>query len=135
MSNPQFNGTELVTRAGRDLPGGVAARYYAETMPGVDGLFVQTHGTAGRRIAVRGILQASGETPSAAHQALKTLLRARQALADGRTVASYVGSDGHSYSNCMLVSYEPAGEVVVSSAGPLYTATMLVAAVVLQLLV
>ena len=133
MSNPQFNGTELVTKAGRDLPSSVAARYYAETMPGLDGLFVQPHGAAGRRIAIHGVLQASGESPAAAHQALKGLLRARQELVDGRTVATYVGSDGHDYANCMLVSYEPAGEVIVSSAGSSYTATIRVTAMVIQL--
>ena len=133
MAVASFNQTELFTHAGRDRPGEPAPRVYAETMPGLDGLFVQPHGTGGRRIAVAGVLQGSGSTPAAAHEDLKVALRAKQALVDGATVATYVGTDGHSYANCMLIGYEPAGEVSVSPAGPPYTATLLVKATVLEL--
>ena len=133
MSIPTFDASELVTKAARDVPGGIAPRHHAETMPGLDGRFVQPHGTAGRQIAVNGALQATGETPAAAHQALKVALRAKQALVDGQTVADYVGTDGHTYSNCILLSYEPRGQTIVSSAGPPYTATVFVVAGVAQL--
>ena len=133
MSLPAFNGTALFTRAGRDLPGGIAARYYAEALPGLDGRFVQPHGAGERHILSRGALQADGGTPAQAHQQLKADLRARQSLADGRTVAGYLGADGHSYPNCMLVSYEPLGETSVSASGPPFTATVFAVARVLQL--
>ncbi|KPK82796.1 MAG: hypothetical protein AMJ81_09295 [Phycisphaerae bacterium SM23_33] len=123
----------MLTQAGRDAPGGVSPRYYAETMPRLDGQFVQNHGRGARRIALRGVLRASADSPALAHQNLKTALRTKQALVDGQTVATYVGTDGHSYANCMLISYEPGGEVHVCPAGPPYTATLFVTASVLQL--
>lgn len=133
MSVPEFDGTDLFSKAGRDEPGSVEARYHAETMPGLDGRFVQPHGRGSRWIRVRGVLQAEGSTPAQAHQNLKAALRARQALVDGQTVAAYVGTDGHSYVNCMLVSYQVAGAVTVAPPGPPYTAGLFVNATVLQL--
>jgi len=133
MPTPTFNGSALCTAGARDAPGGPEPRIHAETMPGLDGRFVQPHGRGARRIAVRGVLQAAGSTPAAAHQNLKAALRARQALVDGATVATYVGTDGHSYAHCMLTAYEPAGEASISPAGPPYTATLPVTATVAQL--
>lgn len=133
MSIPTFNSTPLCSRAAADLPLSAKVRLYMETLPGVDGQFVQTHGRGGRQIEVHGALLATGSTPAAAHQNLKLLLRQKQALADGATVATYVGTDSGSYPNCVLLSYQPAGTVQVSPCGANYTAVMLIKALVVQL--
>jgi len=133
MSIPTFNGSALVTKAGRDLPGAPAARIHTETLPGLDGEFIQPHGSAGRRIVVRGVLQATAGTPAQAHQALKADLRAKQALADGRTVGTYVGTDGHAYANCAVVSVQAEGDIVLSQTPGSCTATVHVRAIVRQL--
>jgi len=133
MSIPTFNSVTLASRAARDMPGSPQVRIAAETMPGLDGQFVQLHGTAGREIIVRGVLEATGATAVEAHQALKTALRARQAQADGATVATYVGTDGASYASCLLTSYEATGEVQVSPANSAYQALVSVEARILQL--
>ena len=133
MSIPKFNSTNLVSRAGRDLPGSPQVRVRAETLPGVDGQFVQMHGIGGREIVVRGVLEATGVTAAAAHQALKTALRAKQAPANGRTVASYVGADGSTYANCVLTAYDPAGQVQISPAESGFQAVVFIEAKILQL--
>ena len=117
MPIPTFNGVELASGAVRDLPGCPAVRMLAETLPGIDGQFVQTHGKGAREIVVRGVLSTGGGTPAAAHQTLKLALRDKQTLADGATVATYVGTDGAQYTNCVLTAYEPAGEVQLASGG------------------
>lgn len=133
MSIPTFNSTELVSRAGRDFPGGVKVRFRAETLPGVDGQYVQLNGNGGREIIVRGVLEVSGDSPESANQALKSALRSKQALADGATVASYVGTDGSTYANCLLTDYKPAGDVQISPGESNYQALVFVEARMLQL--
>ncbi|MHC4718667.1 MAG: hypothetical protein ACYS5V_16995 [Planctomycetota bacterium] len=133
MPIPTFNGTELGSGGQRDLPASPEVRSYSETLPGVDGRYVQPAGRGGRRIAFRAVLQAAGTTPAQAHQDLKTALRARQQLADGRTVASYVGTDGHDYGHCLLLSYRAAGTVSVRADGTACQAAVPVAGIVLQL--
>ena len=135
MPIPTFNGTPLASAAQRDLPGSPEVRSYTETLPGVDGRFVQTAGRGGRGIAMTAILEATGDTPAEAHQNLKTALRARQGLADGRTVATYVGADGHSYKHCLLTRYRAVGQVQVCAGGPPYRAVVAVAAELIQLTV
>jgi len=124
MAIPTFNGTSLFSKAAADLPGKVAVRLHTETMPGVDGEFVQLHGTGARQITATGWLAGAGATPAAAHQALKDAIRTKHALADGQTVASYVGTDGHSYKNCVLVSYEPQDEAQTSAGDGSYSAVV-----------
>ena len=114
MPTPTFNGTGLITRAPRDFPGSPELRLRAESLPGVDGQYVQPHGVAGRRIVVRGLLQATAASAQEAHAGLKSILRAKQGLADGATVATYVGTDGREYPNCIVNSVEPTGEATVS---------------------
>ena len=129
MSNPTFDFQTLCDRGAVDIPGTPAARVYIESMPGVDGQFVQTHGRGGRRIAVRGELTASDATPAAAHAALKALIRQRQQMVG--TIALYVGTDGHTYYDCVLMSYRPGPTRITASAGS-YTAVVPVRAEVHQ---
>jgi hypothetical protein len=133
MSIPTFNGTALCSAAAVETVGSPQVRLQMESLPGVDGQYVQTHGQGGRTIEVRGVLTAAGAAPAAAHENLKALLRARQALADGATVATYVGTDAATYANCVLTSYEPAAPVHVSHSGDSYEALLHVTAQLRQL--
>ncbi|HOD83844.1 MAG: hypothetical protein BWX88_01117 [Planctomycetes bacterium ADurb.Bin126] len=133
MASPMFNSVALCSAAGADAPASPRPRVYFETLPGVDGEYVQAHGRAGRQVQVRGVLAAQAATPDLACAALKTLLRARQELADGATVAAYVGADGTAYSNCLLLSYGPAGLMSVSPRPTGYRAVLRVQALVRQL--
>ena len=118
MANPTFNSTDLTTDAPREIIGGIRVRAYLESLPGVDGEYAQPHGTGGRDIIVRGILKSSSQATAAlAHSTLKTTLRTKQDLSDGSTVAAYVGTDGNSYANCLLISYDAMGPVQVSQQG------------------
>lgn len=132
-SIPTFNSTALVSRAARDEPGSPDLRIRAESMPGADGLFVQLHGTAGREIVARGLLSAEGATPAEAHHALKTLLLTKQSQADGATVAPYVGTDGASYANCLLKSYQATDGIRISPVESGYQALAFVEARIDQL--
>jgi hypothetical protein len=114
MSLPTFDDTALFDEAARDRPGPVEARIETQHMPGVDGQFAVCHGQSGRQIEAGGRLAATGSTPAEAHQALKAALRTRQLLADGQTVADYVGTDASTYPNCLLQSYEMTGPVEIS---------------------
>jgi len=132
MAIPTFNGESLFSRAAADMPGKIDVRVRTETMPGVDGEFVQPHGTGARQITATGWLEGAGATPAVAHQALKAAVRTKQALADGQTVATYVGTDGHSYQKCLLVSYELQAGVRTSAGGGSYRAIVPVEVVLRQ---
>lgn len=105
MSNPTFNSQSLCHRSSVEAPGSPEARVYLENMPGVSGDFVQLHGRTGRRIILRGELTATAATPAAAHQGLKAIIRQRQQLVG--TAGVYVGTDGQTCANCVLMSYQP----------------------------
>jgi len=132
MAIPTFNGQELFSRGAAETPGPVAVRIRTETMPGVDGEFLQGHGTGGREIRASGWLEATAATPAAAAAAVKALLRARQGMADGQTLAAYAGADGHEYPHCVLVSYEAAAEVRTCAAGGAFAAAVPAEAVLRQ---
>ena len=63
----------------------------------------------------------------------RRLKEARQALADGATMSTYVGVDGASYANCVLLSYQAAGGVSVSPSRGSYRAVVRIEAVLRQL--
>ncbi len=133
MSIPTFNAVSLCSAAAVETIATPDVRLATETLPGADGEYVQLHGQAGRDIEVRGVLYALGATPTSAHQTLKALLRQKQALADGATFASYVGTDGNSYANCVLTSYAPPSAAQVSRSGAQYKALLHVTAELRQL--
>ena len=133
MSIPTFDSIALCSSAARDEPGPIDVRAQLETLPGADGQFVQYHGRGGREIRVTGMLEGSGDTPAESNQALKAAMRARQGLADGATVATYVGTDGGSYSFCMLTAYRAAGPVQVRKNATGYTAIVAIEAVIRHL--
>ncbi|MFW6061845.1 MAG: hypothetical protein ACOC93_03460 [Planctomycetota bacterium] len=134
MPIPQFNSMELFSAAARELPESPRLRTYLETLPGADGVYVQPHGTAERVIRCSGLLSGSNNSAWLAQAALKSHLRDRQALADGATVADFVGVDDHRYADCLLQSYTPVGTVQVSrNSDSSYTAYVRCVATLLQL--
>lgn len=117
MAIPTFAGAALVSGAAQEILGPPEVRVYLETMPGVDGLYVQGHGVGGRKIVVSGVLAETNATAALAHGDLKTLLRGKQAMCDGRTVADYVGTDGRAYANTLVLDYQPEGPSHVEDNG------------------
>ena len=117
MAIPTFAGTGLVSAAAQEVLGPPEVRLHLETMPGVDGLYVQGHGVGGRKIALTGLLAQTSATAATAHQGLEAALRMKQSLCDGRTVADYVGTDGASYANCLVIDYQPKGASHVQGNG------------------
>ena len=132
MAIPTFDGESLFTKSAVDSPGAATARFQTEHLPGVDGEFVQGHGLGAREIVASGWLESAGATPAAAHAALKTLLRSKQALVDGQTVATYVGTDAHDYDHCILTSYELRDVAQALAAGGSFRAVVPVEATLRQ---
>jgi hypothetical protein len=133
MANPTFNGAALTSDAARNQIGSRQVRANTETLPGVDGLFVQPHGFAGRPISVTGLLAATGVSAALARTAVMDAFRTREQLADGATVAAFVGTDGCTYSNCLLQSYTHAAIQVSQQGAGNFAAYLPVAARLLQL--
>lgn len=133
MANPTFDGTALTTDASAERIGTPDARVTAEALPDVKGQFVQAGCPGGRNIIVTGIYAG---TPSAAiadaQAALKNALRAVQAKV-GSGVRAYVGVDGHTYSACVLQSFQAVGGLRHVRAGGNYQAVVRVRAVIRDL--
>jgi len=135
MAVPKFNGIPLVDDGAREIIGTFEPRIYVETMPGLDGSFVQTHGVGSATITVTGFIVGTGDTPREAHTAAKQKLRNTQALADGKTVAPYIGTDDEAgempYEYCIIERYEQTGHAVVT--GPPYRCRIPVHITIIQL--
>jgi hypothetical protein len=109
MPNPTFNGIELTALAARTQLSSRQSRAVTETMPGVNGVFVQPLGTGGRRIEVSGLLCQGGYAAPSVRSDVLAAFRQREALADGRTIADFVDADGTTYPACMVtrISHGP----------------------------
>ena len=128
MANPSFDDTALTTHGATEILGSPAARAYAETMPDVDGAFVQPHGRGARQIIVGGAYLGSAQaTVALAISTLKTTLRTIQQKVGTR--GTYVGADSASYTGCVLMSYQPGRPQVVPD-GSNYKALVAIQAVV-----
>ncbi len=133
MATPTFNSIDLTTDAERNTIGSSQVRAYIETMPGVNGVFAQAHGTGGRAISVSGLIKVTGKATAADAVAdVMTLFATGEALVDGSTVATFVSTDGTSYNYCLMQSYTH-GPVQVSSEGATYRAYLPVLAQLVQL--
>lgn len=116
MSNPKFDNVFLVTDAAAERLGGPEPRTYREDVPDVRGEFLQIAPPGGRDIDIVGLLAGAACTlPADAHAALKTALLDLQDKVC-RRVATYVGTDGRVYANCMLFGYDQAGTVKITPA-------------------
>jgi len=134
MANPTFDSTALTTNSARSSIGSPPARIALDDLPGVTGSYVNGYGRGSRTIAVIGYLEATGESKAAASTALLAAVREKQDLADGATIADFVGTDGHTYEGCLLLSYSMAGVIDLSPIdGADYTARVAIRAAVVQL--
>ena len=133
MASPTFNGTALVTDAAHARIGSRRVRAYTETLPGVNGAFVQTHGYGGREIVAEGLLTAQGASAALARNAVMDAFRQREQLTDGVTVATFTGTDGCEYPNCILQRYDHGRLRVAQAAASVYTAYLDVRATLTQL--
>jgi len=106
MANPTFDSTALTSHAAHCRIGPPQARAYMGMLPGVNGAYAQLHGQGARFIFVTGVGESAAKSTAAlALDDLMDTVRTLQDLCDGNTVAAFVGSDGTSYSNCMLQTY------------------------------
>ncbi|NLF32502.1 MAG: hypothetical protein GX591_16625 [Planctomycetes bacterium] len=131
MAEPMFDGVILTTDAGRTILGCRRSRAYVETMPGVNGAYVQACGYGPRPLAAEGLLAAQGSTAASARGAVMELFRQRERLADGSTLATFAGTDGHLYANCLLQRYAH-GPLRIARGGGTFTAYLPVRADLLQ---
>jgi hypothetical protein len=115
MATPTFDNTDLTSNSEVGVVGQPAARFATATIPGVDGAFVTGFGKGPRPFAGGGYLQADGDTAALAVAALVAAVKARQALADGRTLAAYVHTDGAAHAHCLLEYFEMAGPIEVQA--------------------
>ena len=133
MAIPTFDLTNLFSAAARELPMVPDVRDYHETMPGADGEFVQQHGTGGRYIYVEGMLQSAAKASGAlAHADFMSSLGTLQNLC-GNSPATYVGTDGVSHTNCLLMSYNPIAYATTTPSGTDFVALSPCRAVLRQL--
>lgn len=133
MANPTFNGTALTTDAAHTCIGSRQPRAYTETMPGVNGAFVQTHGYGPRDIGAEGLLTAQGASAALARNAVAEAVRQRAQLADGDTVATFTGTDNCDYPNCILQRYRHGRIRIVQTTPSVFTAYVAVRADLTQL--
>jgi len=131
MAEPRFDGITLTSDAGRVFIGCRGNRTYTETMPGVNGAFVQTCGYGSRPLSAEGLLAVQSTTAAGARAAVMELFRQRERLADGATLATFVGTDGHTYANCLLQHYAH-GTLRIAPAGEAFIAYLPVRAALLQ---
>jgi len=133
MAIPTFDSTALTTNSERETIGQARVRWSTADLPSVGGTFLSVFGLGGRMIQGFGYLQGTGASEALAHAALMTALRTKQLLADGATVATYVGVDANSYTDCLLISYNKVGDVEMSPIdGATYTARIPVVFAVFQ---
>lgn len=105
MATPTFSGVSLTTKAQRMTADSPVVRAHFETLPGVDGEYVQTHGQAGRTFQVAGMLEGSAQATRAAALAdLRNTMDTYQGLYVG-TCNTFVDTDGVSWPNCVLMSW------------------------------
>ncbi|MFW6145740.1 MAG: hypothetical protein ACOC7R_00235 [Planctomycetota bacterium] len=131
MAEPMFDGVTLTSDAGRVVVGCRRSRTYTETMPGVNGAYVQPCGYGPRPLAAEGLLAAQSTTAAGARAAVMELFRQRERRADGATLGTFVATDGHLYANCLLQAYAH-GRLRIARAGESLVAYLPVRAVLLQ---
>ena len=95
------------------------------------GTFVSLFRQGGRYIYGTGYLEATGASSAAASKALKLALRTVQAQ-NGTVVGTFADTDAETYTNCVLVRYQPAARIVGSVSGGTFTARCRVAYTILE---
>jgi len=115
MAEALFNSISLFDEACRERIEQPEARFHSESMPGIDGQFVQLFGNGARKIIVEGLLIGEGATAIEAGQALKTTIRQKQQMVSAWFLADYVGTDQAVYQGCLLTQFQLAGDVQIET--------------------
>jgi hypothetical protein len=111
MATPKFDLISLTTRGERMIEIGPDARLLYDTLPGVDGEYVQTHGHTGRTFRVTGFLESTENDTR-----VEALKEVRHTGAEsvrekvGGVYGTFLDVDGNSWTDCVLVSYTPGSE-------------------------
>jgi len=136
MSTPTYGSAALplTTDSEWDAPGSPQARMAVSHMPSQDGAYVSQFGQGHRMIQGGGWLAQTSTTAALAVKALKDYIRGAQLDCVNTFVANYVGADGVTYANCVMVSYEaePGGILVQYNGASSYTARVRVSYQILQ---
>ena len=116
MSTPTFDSANLTSRGERQILGSPRNRTYMSTLPGVSGVYVQENPVGPRMIQITGQVNLTANVASrvlafAAMEAALVVMHAKI----GKT-ADLVGTDGVTYSDCVLASYD-VGPVTTYPAG------------------
>ena len=112
VTTPTFDSVALFTKAVRSIPGSIQTRVFFETMPGLDGMYAQTHGKGAQDHRLTGILEGTSNASLAtAYANWRTALQTIQAKADGNTVGDFLDLNNATVSNCILLRYEQVGGV------------------------
>ena len=92
-------------------------RISTHALPAIDGVFVGLFGVGPRQIVGQGFLAgAAHATAATAIKNVKSDLTDLQALV-GEGVYSYTDTDGVAYTNCVLLSVQPAGPCIAHKEG------------------
>ena len=102
MAAPTFSGTAILDTGGIEAWGDRGTRYYTGSLPGVNGIYVQTDGFGGQPMVLTGYL-------TAATHALITARYQVMSIQEN-DVGTYVGCDGSSYTNMLLRRVTQAGQ-------------------------
>ncbi len=113
MAEALFNSISLFDEACRERIEQPEARFHAESMPGIDGQFVQLFGWGARKIIAEGLMTAQGTTAIEAAQALKAAIRQKQTMVSAWFLAEYVGTDQAVYQGCLLTQFRAASDVQI----------------------
>ena len=117
MAKPKWDAAgddlDLATEGYHVHPGSPQPRITQHSVTGISGAFVGLHGVGPRYWYGRGILSTADKavTAAGACEDVKEALIARQE-AVGTEIKSYTDTDGTVYTNCVLLSYQPAGNIV-----------------------
>ncbi len=131
MSEPLFDGVPLTSAAGRVSVGSRRNRTYTETMPGVNGAYVQSCGYGPRPLMATGLLAAQSATAAGARTTVMEMFRQRERLVDGARMGTFIATDGHGYANC-FVQQLTHGRLRIGRSGDAYVAYLPVRAMLLQ---
>ena len=100
MSIPTFGGAAILEEGGRELWGDRGSRFFADTLPGVNGTYVQTQGYGGQMMRLTGWLTAASHTAIVA--------RYFAVSSKENDVGTYVGCGGRETTNMLLRSVRQA---------------------------
>ena len=115
MAEALFDSVSLFDEACRERIAQPEARFHSESMPGIDGQFVQLFGWGARKIIVEGLLTAQGSTAAEAGQTLKAAIRQKQMMVSAWFLSDYVGTDQAVYHGCLLKQFMLAGDVQIET--------------------